>query len=385
MTFAVVAAVIIFLGRMTFDRSGIERGIPIRGYGLFLLLGIVSGVALAAYRGSKRGISPEVIQNLAVWMVVPGIIGARLFFVLQKWPEFHRDSWRLTLVEILRLTEGGLVVFGALIGAVVGFVCFCRRYTIPPLPLADVIAPSLLVGLACGRLGCLMNGCCYGGLCSYPWAITFPEFSNAAQDYSPVYGNQLYYGVFDGVKLTTNDSKIAVESIESTGPAAAAGLRLGDVISTINGVPASTLEVARELLFRVANGAQRTVELQDGRTLQWTVPLPPRSRPVHPTQIYSTVNAVLLLLFLLALEPLVNRDGVLIATALTLKAITRSLLEVIRDDEASVGATGLTISQIVGLGILLFAVGIWFRIAQQPPSRTRQIPVTPQRSPPVGP
>jgi len=94
---------------------------------------------------------------------------------------------------------------------------------------------------------------------------------------------------------------------------------------------------------------------------------------------------VLLLLFLLALEPLVNRDGVLIATALTLKAITRSLLEVIRDDEASVGATGLTISQIVGLGILLFAVGIWFRIAQQPPSRTRQIPVTPQRSPPVGP
>ncbi|MDA1179858.1 MAG: prolipoprotein diacylglyceryl transferase [Planctomycetota bacterium] len=368
-----VAAVLVFLGRMTLDRNGVERGIPIRGYGVFLLLGITSGMVLAIYRGSLRGLSAEVMQRLAMWMFVPGVVGARLFYVIQYRAEFQRDTFGETLYACLRLTEGGLVVFGALLGAAAGFVWFCYRNRISPLPLGDVIAPSLLVGLAFGRLGCLMNGCCYGGMCDYPWAITFPSQANSTHDPSPVYARQFHSGVFDGLSLATQGSQVVVAQVTADGLAARAGLQVGDIVVRVNGRAVSSSELAHDLLSMPGEPVRRIVELVDGRTLNWTLELPSRSRPVHPTQIYSAINALVLLLFVLTLEPIVQRDGVLIATTLTLKPITRSLLEVIRVDEGGLGSFGLTISQTVGLAILLFALGLWYVIVRRPVGRERSI------------
>lgn len=365
----IVAAVLVFLGRMTLDRNGVERGIPIRGYGVFLLLGITSGIVLATYRGYRRGLSAEVIQNLAMWMFVPGIVGARLFYVVQYRAEFQGNSLGETLYACLRLTEGGLVVFGALIGAAAGFAWYCYRNRISPLPLGDVIAPSLLLGLAFGRIGCLMNGCCYGGMCDYPWAVTFPSQANSTHDPSPVYARQLHSGVFDGLLLATKGSQVLVAHVDADGLAARAGLQVGDIVTRVNGIAVSSSQVAQDLLAMQDGPIRRTVELTDGRTLTWTLELPPRSRPVHPTQIYSAINAIVLLLFILALEPMVQRDGVLIASALTLKPITRGLLEVIRVDEGGVGGSGLTISQTVGIAILLFALGLWYVIFRRPAGR----------------
>src|SRR5262249_28077449 len=131
-----------------------QRGVPVRGYGLMLMLGIVAGVAVAIYRARSRGIPDEAILNLAFYLLVTGIVGARLFFVVQKWDQFQGDSLRETLSSVLKFTEGGLVVYGALIGAGLGFLAFVVRSGTPALPLADVIAPSLLIGLALGRVGC---------------------------------------------------------------------------------------------------------------------------------------------------------------------------------------------------------------------------------------
>ncbi len=91
-----------------------------------------------------------------------------------------------------------------------------------------------------------------------------------------------------------------------------------------------------------------------------------RSRPVHPTQIYSAIDAALLCLFLLAYYPFRRRDGEVVALALTIHPMMRFLLEVIRTDEASVFGTGLSISQNVSLLLILFACGLWVYIARQP-------------------
>ncbi|HEV7226798.1 MAG TPA: prolipoprotein diacylglyceryl transferase family protein, partial [Pirellulales bacterium] len=70
-----------------------EYGLPIRGYGMMLLLGVSSGVALAAYRARRLGLDPEMIFSLAFWLFLAGIVGARLFYIVEYWPQFQRSSW----------------------------------------------------------------------------------------------------------------------------------------------------------------------------------------------------------------------------------------------------------------------------------------------------
>jgi phosphatidylglycerol---prolipoprotein diacylglyceryl transferase len=153
-------------------------GLPIRGYGLMVLLGVVSGIMLAMHRAQQMGLSPDVILNLALSFVPCGIIGGRLFYVIQYWnTRIKTDDWTTTIINVFKFTEGGLVVYGAFLGAVVAVVLFVWRKGLPFLAMADLLAPSLMIGLAFGRIGCFLNGCCYGGECELPWAVTFPRDS----------------------------------------------------------------------------------------------------------------------------------------------------------------------------------------------------------------
>ena len=154
------------------------EGLPIRGYGLMVLCGSVSGMLMAIHRGKQMGIAPDTLLSIAFGVFLCGIVGARLFYVIEYWDtRFQFDDWRTTLLAVLKFTEGGLVVYGALIGATLAFVTYTYRHNIPTLALADLVAPSLLIGLAFGRIGCLLNGCCYGGESDLPWAVTFPRDS----------------------------------------------------------------------------------------------------------------------------------------------------------------------------------------------------------------
>jgi phosphatidylglycerol:prolipoprotein diacylglycerol transferase len=138
-------------------------GLPVRGYGLMLLAGITAGVGMAMYRAKQGGLDPDVILSLAIWLVISGVIGARLFYVVEYWNEnFAGRPPRELLLEVINVPEGGLVVYGALIGAAIGFVLFIRKHSLPLLAMADLTAPSMAIGLALGRIGCLLNGCCYG-------------------------------------------------------------------------------------------------------------------------------------------------------------------------------------------------------------------------------
>jgi len=155
------------------------QGVPIRGYGAMLLAAAVVGTWLSIVRGRRVGIDADTIIALALEVFVAGLIGARLFYVIEYHDRFFLpgQSPITAIPAVLNLAAGGLVVFGALPTAAVAAWWFARRRGLSVLQLADCIAPGLLVGLALGRIGCFLNGCCYGGLCELPWAVQFPPGS----------------------------------------------------------------------------------------------------------------------------------------------------------------------------------------------------------------
>ena len=145
--------------------DGDPIGMAIRGYGVMLLTGVISAVGLSAYRAKRHGIDPEIVFSMAPWAFFGGIIGARLFFVMQYWDQFSDETIGRTIGNILKFTEGGLVVYGSFIGGFLAVGYYIARHRLPLLKFGDVIVPCIFIGVFFGRIGCLMNGCCYGGRC----------------------------------------------------------------------------------------------------------------------------------------------------------------------------------------------------------------------------
>ncbi|MFC1759736.1 prolipoprotein diacylglyceryl transferase family protein, partial [Planctomycetota bacterium] len=322
-----------------------------------------SGIGLALYRTSRLGIPSEIIFGLAFAMFVPGILGARLFYVIQYWDEIYvPGNTGATLGGIVNLVKGGLVVYGSLIGGMSGFAYFMWKHKLPALAIADLIAPSMALGLAIGRIGCLMNGCCFGGVCdsgmATRWSIEFPNES-------PPYLEQKSLGLFHGLKLDDFGGGVRIAEITSASIVDNTALAAGQHVSRINGKPIATLENAKSELAR--SDRDITVTTSAGTIpLIASGPFPEKSLPVHPTQIYSSINAFLICLLGLALYPYRKRDGQIIATVLTTYAITRFILELIRKDEGSFYSTGLTISQNVSIIMMILLTILWLVVMFRP-------------------
>ncbi len=180
-------------------------GVPIRGYGVMLLIAAAAGTWLSILRGRREGIDADTILSLATEVFIWGLVGARLFYVIEYREQFFAAGKPLgqTLLDIVNIANGGLVVFGSLPTAAVAAWRFAARRGLPLLTLADCAAPGMLLGLAIGRVGCFLNGCCYGGPCDLPWSVTFPAGTEVAARYPatpagasvPVHPAQLYAAI----------------------------------------------------------------------------------------------------------------------------------------------------------------------------------------------
>jgi phosphatidylglycerol:prolipoprotein diacylglycerol transferase len=359
-TWGILCLVVMFLFPRfeMIDAMGNAVGIPIRGYGVMLLLGLVSGIGLAIYRGSSLGIHVDTIIALAFWIFCGGILGARAFYVIQKWEEFAQPTTAETLWKILQFTEGGLVVFGGLIGALIAVGLFAYLRKLPWLPLGDLIVPSFLVGQSIGRIGCLLNGCCFGGVCdtNLP-AIYFPHGS-------PPYAHQLMDGELLGMKLTEQPNKRSwkIDKVTEGSIAAKMGWQPGSLVSDLN--IGLVTAIRRDPTLPPTIGVDLKV---DG--LQYSLgpkDLPKSSLPTVPAQIYSAIDAGLLAMVLWWLFPLVNRDVIIFGLGLGLHGVSRFLLEIVRSDEGGQFGTDLTISQWISLGMILVGCVILARAYRYP-------------------
>jgi phosphatidylglycerol:prolipoprotein diacylglycerol transferase len=150
-------------------------GFPVYWYGLTM-----AGAVLAAFYWFRRRaalfLGENHVINLAIWLVGSGIVGARLTFVILKWPDFSTQPWW----TVLDLHSGGLSIHGALLFGVAAAWLYARRYRLPTLQLFDLLAPPVVVGQIIGRLGNFFNQEAFGGPTTLPWKMfVAPSFRPA--------------------------------------------------------------------------------------------------------------------------------------------------------------------------------------------------------------
>ena len=280
--------------------------LPIFGYGFMVLLGFLTATWFGQRRARQEGLDPNIVFDATFWTLIGGVLGGRLFYILQHGDVVFRNAQGLGghLIAAVNLSNGGLVLIGAMFGGAAAFFAACRMRKVAALPLLDVLTPAIFIGEGFGRIGCLMYGCCFGDPSHLPWAVTF-------------------------------------------GPGSAAFQAL----------------------------VERGFVLPDA----------PACMPLHPTQVYSSLNAFLLALVTYAYYPWRRHAGGVFALGLILYPITRFLIEFVRGDELGQLGTGLTISQLLSIGLLLVGLGLaeWLRRYGTPvaPRRPAQAPSSETQSP----
>ena len=145
--------------------------LPVRWYGVMMACAFLAGLWTATRRAQLVNVHGDIIADVTLWLMSGGIIGARIAYVTTYWKqEFADQPFR----EVFMIQHGGLVYYGGLIGAALAGIIYLAWKKLPVWKIADILAPSIALGSVFGRIGCLLNGCCYGRACDLPWAIHFP-------------------------------------------------------------------------------------------------------------------------------------------------------------------------------------------------------------------
>ena len=136
-------------------------------YGLLITLAIALAVFLCTREEKRLGLPKDISIDLALWAVPSAVIGARLYYVAFQWP-LYRDN----PIRILYIWEGGLAIYGAVIGGALAALALAKIKKVPYAALADLVAPVLILGQAIGRWGNFVNGEAHGGPTTLPWGMT---------------------------------------------------------------------------------------------------------------------------------------------------------------------------------------------------------------------
>jgi len=143
--------------------------LAVRSWGAMLLIGFILGYWLAIKRAGKYSIPKSALLDLALYLLLAGIIGGRFVYVLLNWRYYLHNPF-----QIIAIWNGGLSFYGSLGAGVLTAIAFARRRNINFWHLADLLTPSLALGYAFGRIGCFLNGCCYGVPTNLPIGVRFP-------------------------------------------------------------------------------------------------------------------------------------------------------------------------------------------------------------------
>jgi len=156
---------------------------PIHSFGVMMMLAFITGLFIARKRAPKYGLDPAKVSDMLFWVLILSILGARVAYILQEWGYYSAHP-----SELWSFQFAGLTSFGGVIVGILTMVVWARKHQWSVRSVLDVIAPAGLIGHSIGRVGCLLNGCCYGGVCSpsLPWGIhvkDVPVLMHPAQVY----------------------------------------------------------------------------------------------------------------------------------------------------------------------------------------------------------
>lgn len=171
---------------------------PVRSYGLLIAISFAIGIWWGRARAEKRGMDGLVFTDLVVAILIASVLGARLAYVIPFWSEYAGDPLR-----VFKLWEGGLTLYGGIFGAIAGSIVFCAWKKVSFWLAADICAPLVALGIGITRVGCFLNGCCFGVPTSFWTGTIFPATCAAGREYPgmPIHPSQLYDAAF-GLALT---------------------------------------------------------------------------------------------------------------------------------------------------------------------------------------
>ena len=444
-SFVAVLALVAFVAAFFLPKIADEtRGLPIRGYGVMLVLAFSSGACLLFYRGCKKHHMPtDMMFSLILWCVVSGLFGARAFHIIEYFPSYWNTS--NPVGQMLLFTEGGLVVYGGIIGGMIATSIFFYRNRLSVLAMYDVMAPAVLLGIALGRLGCLMNGCCYGAVCDVSYGIVFPPEAPAyaaqveenktfvcdlkvvpldsasSDNHVPINATRHASGCKGCGKREISKQELerlnalpaVIDAVKPGSDAEKVGLKSGMIVHRLvfyekgNLLPRTILPPESKVSAPLVRNALYVLSLDypgseisltvtqpgDSQTRDYRFAVsPPEVLPVYPTQIMSFIGAICLSLLVMFLERFNKRDGFACILFLFLYSTGRFCIEMFRDDEASYMGTGLSIAQNVSIFMFLLGIVIAITIFSRPPQhaldvrfpKTQEQPQTEQQPEPHG-
>jgi phosphatidylglycerol:prolipoprotein diacylglycerol transferase len=306
--------------------------LTVKSYGLMLVIGFLAAVHII--RRLSRNITPDpnMITNASLYSLVVGVIGARVFYVIHYFDSFRGNLW-----SVFAIWEGGLELLGGVLGAILAIVLYLRYHKLPVRQYLDILVIGLMLTLAFGRIGCFLNGCCFGKPADLPWAVRFPYRSHAYINQTepnptrnrPVPQLKLPGDFFDAGTLKTFD-KLSPEQKEMV---------------TIG---------------------------------------PYRCLPVHPTQIYSSLDATILTVLLYLFwkraqnarqsqntSKFLTKPGGTFALMFILYGFVRFFEEFFRDDNPFeygwwIIYKGGTISQNIGIYMIVSGIILMFIFQKLP-------------------
>ncbi len=381
-------------------------GWEIPGYGLMLMIGFLASILWGVRRAERSKANADTILNCGFIALIGGVVGARLMYVLHSLSEFTSRGSALDVAwAMIDVRKGGLEVYGGVLAAGVGVLFYLWRWGHSIRWYMDIIAPSCAMGMAFGRIGCLLNGCCWGAPCDLPWAIRYPYASMPQVD--QFNRLELTQGVpeqlvnFDAggrATLISQESMRASDDDISKAAAASAAVETelrqlnAQIVAASDPAEQERLERRRdELAHKNAGLLEKFGDIRS-QMLRYNMSAAEiralaaqhGSRPAHPAQVYSAIGLFILAFLLSALYWRRTKDGVVISVFLIVEPISRWLLELVRADNPVDTFGVLTISQGIALGLIALGVTSLLALRSAPPRSPLAVAfVPPPENPPA--